>query len=77
MATPCPGTQGCKCPWCHGLAEYALEHLGTDYGLPRTWKPVTLAPAPLRPASEPTRPATPSQAPQPWEPRPSRRQLAA
>lgn len=74
-ATPCPGTAGCHCPYCYGLAEYATEHLGKGYGLPRTWQPPPRLITPPEPVDAPVRLARPSMVPQPWEVRPSRRSL--
>jgi hypothetical protein len=55
MATPCPGSAGCQCPYCFGMREYMHALTGADYGLPVTYvpfrepEPVLEAPVELRP----------------------------
>lgn len=72
-ATPCPGNPSCRCPWCYGLAEYMTTMTGRDYGLLRTWTPPPRLVEAPKPAPVPHTRREP--APQPWEPRPSRRTL--
>jgi hypothetical protein len=73
MATPCPGSEGCQCPYCFGLTEYMHALTGADYGLPVTYRPFKPAPAP-EPVVVQLRPR--ETAPQPWVPRPARKMAA-
>lgn len=62
----------CKCSSCWTFAEWALENLGSDYGLPRA----TGYHSPREPAQKPaevvTFPVPRPEPSQPWEPRISR-----
>lgn len=71
MATPCPGSTGCRCPYCHGLREFLLHETGHDYGLPATYQP--WRPSEPEPALEAPVQLRPRVIRQPWDVRPARR----
>lgn len=74
MATPCPGSQGCRCPYCFGMFEWASENLSSTWGLQPAERPVVRIIA--SDLSVDAHLGLPIQARpqhrQPWHPRPSR-----
>lgn len=72
--TPCPGNPGCRCAYCHGLAEFMLLETGNDYGLPATYVPFTAPERAPEPAVIQFRPR--QRVRQPWDVRPARRRAA-
>lgn len=73
-ATPCPGSTGCKCPYCYGLREHMEALTGKTYGLPVTYEPWTAAPPPEPEPVVDIRPRPHVR--QPWEARPARKRAA-
>jgi hypothetical protein len=59
---------GCRCRECYGFAEYALEELGQDYGLPRSPGHARPVPAPVAEVVV----LKPRTVRQPWVARPAR-----
>jgi hypothetical protein len=67
LPTPCPGSPGCRCAYCFGLAEYMIATTGDAHGLPITWRPPPRLVEAPKPVSLNRAPAE-----QPWVPKPPR-----